>query len=95
MPYVRADDVKEKHVGGELALYVGAHRAIHVLNPTARFIWESLSEPLTFDELLFVMGEAFDAAPDVLRDDLSEAIDQFVSLDMVTLKADGDAQPHS
>lgn len=95
MPYVRADDVKEKPVGGELALYVGANRSIHVLNPTARFIWESLREPLTFDELVFVLGEAFDAAPDVLRDDLREALDQFVSLHIVTLTADGDAQPHS
>jgi len=95
MPFVRADDVKEKTVGGELALYVGAHRSIHVLNPTARFIWESLREPLTFEELLFVLGEAFDADPDVLREDLRETLDQFQALDIVTLKADGDAPPHS
>ena len=91
MHFIRSDNVTEKRVGGELALYVGAHRAIHVLNPTARFIWESLSEPLTFDELLFVMTEAFDVDRDVLCTDLQDALDQFRSLGIVRDGAPDDA----
>jgi len=90
MYFIRSDNVKEKNVGGELALYVGAHRAIHVLNPTARFIWESLREPLTFDELLFVMTEAFDVDQAVLRSDLQDALDRFLSLQILHTRAEGD-----
>ena len=85
MRFARSSDVKEKTVGGDLSLYVGAHRSIHVLNTTSRFIWESLQEPLTFDELLFVMTEAFDVGEDVLRTDLRRALDEYVSLGILTL----------
>lgn len=93
MLFVRSDSVKEKAVGGELALYVGTHRSIHVLNPTARFIWESLREPLTFDELLFVLTEAFDVDQGVLRKDLRNTLDKFLALDILLTRTrdDGDA----
>lgn len=90
MHFIRSDNVKEKNVGSELALYVGAQRSIHVLNPTARFIWESLREPLTFDELLFVMTEAFEVDQEVLRHDLQDVLDQFRSLDILHTRAEGD-----
>lgn len=88
MRFVRSSDVKEKMVGPDLALYVGSHRAIHVLNATARFIWESLQEPLTFEELLFVMTEAFEADEDELRADLRQTIDQYVALGIFAVQAD-------
>ena len=57
-------------MGNDLAIYVEAHRAIHVLSETARAIWTSLEEPLTFDELLYVMQEIFEADQETLRTDL-------------------------
>lgn len=65
-------------MGGDVALYVGADRSIHVLNPTARFVWGLLQEPLTFDELLCVMTETFDAGADTLRDDLRQTVEHGV-----------------
>jgi hypothetical protein len=91
MHFVRSTDVKEKAVGGDLALYIEAHRSIHVLNPTARFIWESLKEPLTFEELLFVMREGFEADEDELRRDLRQMIDECLALGIVIIHGDGPA----
>lgn len=75
--FVRSDKVKVKHVGADVALYVEEGRSIHVPNATARFIWESLQEPLTFDELLFTLSEAFDIDRAILRQDLKETLDLF------------------
>lgn len=85
--------MKEKHLAGDLALYVGARRSIHVLNPTARFLWESLAEPLTFDELLYVLTEAFDGDPHTLRTDLQQALDEFLQLGILHVRESGDEDP--
>ena len=38
----RSDQVKVKEVGNNTVLYVIDQKGIHVLNETARFIWETL-----------------------------------------------------
>lgn len=90
MRYLRSSRVTEKKVGNDLAVYVEAHRAIHVLSATARAIWTSLEEPLTFDELLYVMQEIFDADQETLRTDLQAALDQFVTLGIIVMRTDCD-----
>lgn len=75
--------MKEKPVGDDIALYVNERRAIHVLNSTSRFIWESLREPVTFDELLFMLTQAFDVEHDVLRKDLEDTLQRFKELDLL------------
>jgi hypothetical protein len=93
--FVRSEQVKEKAVGQDVALYVESQRSIHVLNATARFVWESLKDPMTFDELLFVLTEAFDVDRATLRKDLSDALDRFTEVGLVrTRTADhGDSLP--
>jgi hypothetical protein len=81
--FVRADHVREKRVGPDVALYVESQRAIHVPNATARFIWECLAEPVTFDELLFMLAEAFETDADMLRTDLRETLEQFAASGLV------------
>jgi hypothetical protein len=90
--FARSAGVTEKAVGRDVALYVSEHHSIHVLNPTARFIWESLVEPMTFDEILLMMTEAFDADADVMKQDLRDALDRFTELGLVaTTTADDGA----
>ncbi len=72
--YVRSEKVIEKKVGKDIAIYVEDNRSIHVLNPTARFIWECLKEPVTFDEILYMMNEVFDVETDTLKNDLEETL---------------------
>ena len=93
MYFVRSDKVKEKRVGDDVALYVGARRAIHVPNATARFIWESLKEPLTFDELLFILTEAFDTDSAALRTDLQDTLDLFAKSDLLLAEERDDGPP--
>lgn len=93
MRIARSSDVTEKKVGADLALYVGAHRAIHVLNETARILWAALEEPLAFDEIFFVMQDVFEAEPDTLREDLHTAIDELVALGILVNVVDGHEPP--
>lgn len=95
MRYLRSSQASEKAVGNDVAVYVETHRAIHVLNDTARAIWTSLEEPLTFDELLFVMQEIFDADTEALRSDLQAALEQFLTLGIIVTRTDGDDLPSS
>jgi hypothetical protein len=88
--FVRAPDVKEKRVGADVALYVEAQRAIHVPNATARFIWECLEQPVAFDELLFMLSEAFDADEAALRTDLEETLQLFATSGLLLTEPRGD-----
>ena len=87
--FVRSAGVKEKAVGSDVALYVEAKRSIHVLNPTARFVWEALAVPMTFEELLFVLTQAFDVSGDTAERDLRETLDRFSAAGLV-LQTPGD-----
>jgi hypothetical protein len=78
-----SDGVTEKTIGNELALYVERRRSIHVLNSTSRVVWESLKEPLTFDELMGVLGRVFDVDREKLRCDLEETLALFRQLDLL------------
>ena len=91
--FVRSDRVKEKAVGQDVALYVEAQRSIHVLNKTARFVWESLRDPMTFDELLFVLTEAFDEDGATLRQDLADTLDRFTKVGLVRTQDHVDPLP--
>jgi hypothetical protein len=75
--YIRSERVIEKKVGKDVALYDEENRSIHVLNPTARFIWECLKKPVTFDEILFMMNEVFDFETETLKNDLEETLTLF------------------
>ena len=83
MFYKRSDQVKIKKIGNNTALYVSKQKGIHVLNETALFIWEALQEPFTFDELLYMLTEAFDGDRVQMTEDLRELLDLFVKYDLV------------
>jgi hypothetical protein len=40
MKPIRKPDITARDVGGETLLYSAEEKAIHVLNPTARLVWE-------------------------------------------------------
>ena len=83
MFYKRSDRVKIKKVGNSTALYVSEQKGIHVLNDTALFIWETLQEPFTFDELLYMLSEVFDGDSVKMKEDLNEILDLFLRYDLV------------
>ena len=75
MFYKRSDQVKVKKVGHNTALYVS--------DQTALFIWETLQDPFTFDELLYMLGEVFEGDPTKMKEDLNEILDLFLKYDLV------------
>lgn len=83
MRYRRSDHVKVKKVGENTALYVRKQRGIHMLNDTAFFIWEVLERPFTSDELLYMLSEVFDADPGVMKEDLHEILDLFLTYELI------------
>ena len=83
MFYKRSDQVKVKKVGNNTALYVSDQKGMHVLNKTALFIWETLQEPFTFDELLYMLSEVFDGHSVKMKEDLHEILDLFLRYDLV------------
>lgn len=83
MFFKQADQVKVKKVGHNTALYVSDQKGVHVLNQTALFIWETLQEPFTFDELLYMLGEVFDGDAVKMKEDLNEILDLFLEYDLV------------
>lgn len=83
MFYKRSDHVKVKKVGNNTALYVSDQKGIHVLNQTALFIWETLQDPFTFDELLYMLGEVFEGDTTKMKEDLNEILDLFLRYDLV------------
>jgi len=87
MFYKRSDQVKVKKIGNNTALYVSKQKGIHVLNETALFIWETLHEPFTFDELHYMLGEVFEGDPDKMNKDLRETLDLFLQFDLVYTEA--------
>jgi len=86
MFYKRSDQVKIKKVGKNTALYVSKQKGIHVLNETALFIWETLQEPFTFDELLYMLSEVFDGDSAKMKEDLRKILDLFLRYDLVYTK---------
>ena len=83
MFYKRSDQVKVKKVGHNTALYASDQKGIHVLNQTALFIWETLQDPFTFDELLYMLGEVFEGDTTKMKEDLNEILDLFLKYDLV------------
>jgi len=67
MLYKRSDQVKVKKVGNETAL----------------FIWETLQERFTFDELLYMLGEVFEGDTTEMKDDLHETLNLFLRYNLV------------
>jgi len=84
--FIRSPNVKEKKVGEDLALYVQEDRSIHVLNPTARFIWECLKTRVTLEEILFMMEQVFKENSETLKIDLEEALSHFSDKNLIEIQ---------
>ena len=50
--YVQSGKGKLKKVGDETAVYVEAHKGLHVLNETALLIYEAMAQPARTDQVV-------------------------------------------
>lgn len=58
---------------------------LHVLNPTAAFLWDLLAQPRTRDELLDALLDEFDVDPETARRDIREFLDHAVAAGLLEL----------
>lgn len=79
----RIPEVKLKPVGRSVAAFVGEHRALHVLNDTARLILEYLEEPADAEELVLMLRESTDGDEARIRSDLDESLASFLDLHLI------------
>lgn len=84
--YVQSGKAKVKDVGNDKALYVGDQQAVHVLNQTAYLIYEAMSEPITFDEMVEVVKGVTEGDEKAIREDLTETIDLFLKYEFIETK---------
>ena len=69
-----------------MAVYVPEEKAIHVLNPTARVLFDLLEVPATEAELCRALVEATDGDPMLIARDVSEALAEFTDKGIVEQK---------
>ncbi len=81
--YRRSPEAKLKSVGDTEALYIGAERALHVLNPTARLLFHCLDRPSTVGELVALMVRLTDASSERLERDLREVLPELERIGIV------------
>ena len=78
--FVRCPSARIKRVGAKGAVYLPATGAVHVLNSTAELLFESLSEPVSLDELVALFAEITDGDEETIRNDLSRTLATFQEL---------------
>ena len=79
MPMRRSDTLAE-YLAQETLVYVAADEAVHVLNPTARLLWELCDGQHDLDAMVTHIRAAFQVSADVdLRTDVEAALRLFAA----------------
>ena len=73
--YRRNPQLIRRDAGSELMLFDPRDDSLHVLNPAGAVLWEALVQPCGIDQLVQVLTEAFEVAPeDDVRGDVTRAL---------------------
>jgi len=77
MPPKQRSGIQSLDLKDELLLYDGKEDAVHVLNKSARLIWDSYLKGETIDEIEARLKAAFEPPPDQdLKDDIRRFIEK-------------------
>jgi hypothetical protein len=79
----RREDVELRDDGARTWLIDPRTASTHVLNPTARAIWELCDGTTTVDEVVRAIGEVFDVPPSSSRADVEAVIAQLEGAGLV------------
>ena len=84
----RRTAVRLQERGTETVLIDPAHGTSHVLNPTARAIWELCDGTTTITELVDAICEVFAVPRDAAFTDVTMVLDQLATADLVGWSSD-------
>ncbi len=77
------DDLLERSLDDELALFDVERGDVHTLNPSATVVWKALGSSSTRAELIEALVDAFDISPEIASDGVETALHQLVEADLV------------
>lgn len=81
----RKPDIVMKDIGHEVILYSSQQEGIHILNPTARFIWELCDGEHTLAEMEQALRANFSISPDYnVIEDIQNILDVFDTKELLT-----------
>ena len=78
MRYRRDPAIRVKTVGGGFAVYVPTTGSVHVLNPTARLLFDSLEEARSLDDLVDAFLAGTDGDRTTVERDLEQSLREFM-----------------
>lgn len=81
----RKPDIVAKDIGREIILYSSKQEGIHILNPTARLIWELCDGEHTLGEMEQALRANFSIPPNYnVIEDIQKTLDMFVTKELLT-----------
>ncbi len=89
--YRRIADFDEEEFEDDLIVMNRETRAVVTLNPTARVLWEALSDRMSVDTIAAIFAEAFPGADmDVVRRDIEATLAALLDAGLLSEAHDGD-----
>jgi PqqD family protein of HPr-rel-A system len=83
---VRREDVWLRASGDENAVFDPASGALHLLNDTARAIWDLCDGETTLDEMVIAICQLSGLHPDVVTEDVRRILEEFEGLGILAWK---------
>jgi PqqD family protein of HPr-rel-A system len=85
MRFARKAGIETAPMPGQTVLFDPDKKTFCVLNETAAFLWETLSQEATSDELSSALARSFEVPDDdTARRDVRAALDELRRLDLIT-----------
>ena len=85
MQYKRSDNVVARSVAGEHVLIPvhGCTRSVYTLNAAGVILWEALATPQRECELVLVLAEHYEIAPEVAQRDVAGFLADLVRMQLI------------
>ncbi|HEX5495564.1 MAG TPA: PqqD family protein [Mycobacteriales bacterium] len=71
--------VRAVELGQDISLYNPRTRGAALLNSTASDVWRLLDGEHTLDQIVDLLGAAYDAAPELIRTEVRRTVDELTS----------------
>jgi hypothetical protein len=82
---IRRTDIVAKSVGREIILYGSTDEAIHILNPTAKLIWDHCDGEHTLADMEQIIRTRFSVPPERnIKIDISNTLELFAQKGLLT-----------
>lgn len=82
--YLKRPGAKEYEIDEDVMIHIPDSGGIVKLNGSARQIWELCAKPATAEEICAQLGRQYNAAEEVFREDVDQALAEFVKNGLIS-----------